>query len=181
MSTTHRSMSVLHAWVIPVLLVSSQSYCSCLRSHGYLPSYSCHCGKYPSPSRFIGLSLSWACLQIHLVQPYRCIVKISSAEHLQATSFLVRWKWAQIILLFRSLHSKYCKVFSLQYWQLPAWPSHVLLESCCKGNSLSCQFSHPTPVSPSSMDDLFFTLVLAFSFTFKLSYALPTWFRKSKA
>ena len=140
---THRSMSVLHALVIPVLLVSSQSYCSCLPSHRYLPSYSCHCGKYQSPSHFVGLVLSWVCLQIHLVQPYSCIVNVSSAERLQATSFLVHCKWAQIIVSSRPLRSNYCKIFSLQYWQLPAWPSHVLLESCCKANF------PVTPICPS--------------------------------
>jgi len=128
-SVTHISMSVLHASVVPVLLVSSQSYFSCLPSHRYLPFYSSHCGKYQSPSHFVGLVLSWDCLQIHLVQPYSCIVKVSSAERLQATSFLTHHKWVRIILSSRPLHSNYCKIFLLQYWQLPAWSSRVLLES----------------------------------------------------
>lgn len=65
-----------------------------------------------------------------ILKPYG---KVSSAEHLRATSFLVHHKWAQTVLFSIYLHCNYCKIFSLQYLQLPAWPSYVLLQFCCKG------------------------------------------------
>lgn len=113
--------------------MSSQSYCSCSHSHRYIPSYSCRCGKYQGAFHFVCLVLGWACLRIPLVQSHNHMVKVASAEHFQAASFPVHHKRAQSVLFSRPLHGNYCKTFSLQHWQPPAWPSYVLLASCCKG------------------------------------------------
>lgn len=167
-------MSVLHTSVVPVLLVSPQSYCSCLPLHRYLPSCSRRCGKYQSPSCFIGLVLSWVCLQIHLVQPYNCTAKISSAECLQPETFLVHHKWAQMVLLSRPLCSNYCKTFcfSTGSWQLG--PSMPFQSPAAKVGFLSHQFAFPIPLSPPSMDALFFTLCNSFFFRFHFhTHALP--------